>query len=115
MATTDTILDRSAFTPFTPLTDFKGLRISKQTPSRRAPIVSRLTKQDPANKSRSTVKELFDLGAHKGCKKRYWNPKMSIFIYGERDGTYILDLVKVGLCLSFACNYLKNASRKKKT
>jgi len=61
------------------------------------------------------VKKLFDLGAHQGCKKRYWNPKMSIFIYGERDGSYLLDLVQTALCLSFACKYLENASFENKT
>ena len=40
---------------------------------------------------------------------------MTIFIYGERDKSYILDVTKTELCLSFAYNYLKNASREKKT
>ena len=71
-------------------------------------------KRGPIRKSNTTVKKLFDLRAHKGCKKHYWNPKMSIFIYGERDKSYILDVTKTGLCLSFAYNYLKNASREKK-
>ena len=51
----------------------------------------------------------------KGCKKHHWNPKMGIFIYGERDNKYILDLVKISLCLTFACRYLQHASFEKKT
>lgn len=62
-----------------------------------------------------TVKKLVSLGAYRGCIKRYLNPKMSVFLYGERDGTYVLDLVKTVLCLSFACKYLERASFEKKT
>ena len=40
------------------------------------------------------IKELLEAGVHFGHQTRRWNPKMRRFIYGERDGIYIIDLLK---------------------
>jgi small subunit ribosomal protein S2 len=40
------------------------------------------------------VKELLEAGVHFGHQTRRWNPKMRRFIYGERDGIYIIDLLQ---------------------
>jgi len=40
----------------------------------------------------TTMKELLEAGVHFGHPTRRWNPKMKKFIYGARNGTYILDL-----------------------
>ena len=41
-----------------------------------------------------TVKDLLDAGLHFGHQTKRWNPKMKHFIFGERNGIYIIDLVK---------------------
>jgi small subunit ribosomal protein S2 len=38
------------------------------------------------------IKELLEAGVHFGHQTRRWNPKMRRFIFGERDGIYIIDL-----------------------
>ncbi len=39
-----------------------------------------------------TMKQLLDAGVHFGHQTRRWNPKMKRFIFGERNGIYIIDL-----------------------
>ena len=41
-----------------------------------------------------TIKELLEAGIHFGHKTKRWNPKMKDFIFGERNGIYIIDLQK---------------------
>ncbi len=41
-----------------------------------------------------TMKELLEAGVHFGHQTRRWNPKMKEFIFGERNGIYIIDLQK---------------------
>ena len=41
-----------------------------------------------------TIKDLLDAGIHFGHKKNRWNPKMSEFIFGHRNGIHIIDLQK---------------------
>jgi small subunit ribosomal protein S2 len=45
-----------------------------------------------------TMKELLEAGVHFGHQTRRWNPKMKRYIFGKRNGIYIVDLQKtVGL------------------
>ncbi|MDI6827375.1 MAG: 30S ribosomal protein S2, partial [Armatimonadota bacterium] len=39
-----------------------------------------------------TMKELLEAGVHFGHQTRKWNPKMKRYIYGGRNGIYIIDL-----------------------
>lgn len=39
-----------------------------------------------------TMKQLLEAGVHFGHQTRRWNPKMSTYIYMERNGIYIIDL-----------------------
>ena len=39
-----------------------------------------------------TIQTLLDAGCHYGHQTRRWNPKMKPYIFGERNGIYILDL-----------------------
>ena len=41
-----------------------------------------------------TVKELLESGVHFGHQTRRWNPKMKPYIFGERNGIYVIDLSK---------------------
>ncbi len=39
-----------------------------------------------------TMRQMLEAGAHFGHQTRRWNPKMKRFIFGERNGIYIIDL-----------------------
>ncbi len=41
-----------------------------------------------------TMKELLEAGVHFGHQTRRWNPKMKEYIFGARNGIYIIDLQK---------------------
>jgi small subunit ribosomal protein S2 len=44
--------------------------------------------------SNITMKDFLEAGVHFGHQTRRWNPKMKEYIYGERNGIYIIDLQK---------------------
>ncbi len=48
------------------------------------------------------IKELLEAGVHFGHQTRRWNPKMRRFIFGERDGIYIIDLLQTQVLLEDA-------------
>ncbi|MGO9762404.1 MAG: 30S ribosomal protein S2 [Solirubrobacteraceae bacterium] len=48
------------------------------------------------------IAELLEAGVHFGHQTRRWNPKMRRFIFGERGGIYILDLLKTQVLLAQA-------------
>ena len=41
-----------------------------------------------------TMREMLEAGVHFGHQKRFWNPKMAPFIFGEREKLHIIDLEK---------------------
>jgi small subunit ribosomal protein S2 len=51
------------------------------------------------------IKELLEAGVHFGHQTRRWNPKMRRFIFGERDGIYIIDLLKTKRLLDQAAEF----------
>ena len=53
-----------------------------------------------------TIKELLECGVHFGHQTRRWNPKMARYIFGDRNGIYIINLEKTLLCLEDACTFL---------
>ena len=53
-----------------------------------------------------TIKTLLDAGVHFGHQTRRWNPKMKPYIFGERNGIYILDLKKTMYALDEAYTML---------
>ena len=58
------------------------------------------------------IKRLLEAGVHFGHQTRRWNPKMAKFIFGERNGVYIVDLQKTVEHLSRATAFLEElASR----
>jgi small subunit ribosomal protein S2 len=48
------------------------------------------------------IADLLEAGVHFGHQTRRWNPKMRRFIYGERNGIYIIDLLKTAALLQQA-------------
>lgn len=55
-----------------------------------------------------TMKKCLEAGVHFGHQTRRWNPKMSKFIYGARNGIYIIDLAKTVERANASYNALKS-------
>jgi small subunit ribosomal protein S2 len=60
-----------------------------------------------------TMKELLEAGVHFGHQVRRWNPKMKEYIFGERNGIYIIDLQKTQKLFRDALNYVTEAVAEK--
>ncbi len=58
------------------------------------------------------IKELLEAGVHFGHQTRRWNPKMRRFIFGERDGIYIIDLLQTEELLENARQFASDVSRR---
>jgi small subunit ribosomal protein S2 len=58
------------------------------------------------------IKELLEAGVHFGHQTRRWNPKMRRFIFGERDGIYIIDLLQTEALLHNAQAFASEVSRR---
>ena len=54
------------------------------------------------------MKELLEAGVHFGHQVRRWNPKMKEYIFGERNGIYIIDLQKTQKMFREALQYVTN-------
>ncbi|HUQ33706.1 MAG TPA: 30S ribosomal protein S2 [Pyrinomonadaceae bacterium] len=55
-----------------------------------------------------TMKELLEAGVHFGHQIRRWNPKMKEYIFGERNGIYIIDLQKTQRMFRDAIQFVTN-------
>jgi small subunit ribosomal protein S2 len=55
-----------------------------------------------------TMKELLEAGVHFGHQVRRWNPKMKEYIFGERNGIYIIDLQKTQRMFREAISFVTN-------
>lgn len=54
-----------------------------------------------------TMRKLLEAGSHFGHQTRRWNPKMKKYIYGARNGVYIIDLAKTADCITVAYAKMK--------
>ena len=61
--------------------------------------------------SNITMKEFLEAGVHFGHQTRRWNPKMKEYIYGERNGIYIIDLQKTLKLFKEATKFLADLAR----
>ena len=53
-----------------------------------------------------SMKELLEAGVHFGHQTKRWNPKMKEYIFGERNGIYIIDLQKTLKLFKDAMRYV---------
>jgi small subunit ribosomal protein S2 len=58
------------------------------------------------------IRELLEAGVHFGHQTRRWNPKMRRFIYGERGGIYIIDLLRTEALLGQAQRFADGLARR---
>jgi small subunit ribosomal protein S2 len=58
------------------------------------------------------IKELLEGGVHFGHQTRRWNPRMRRFIYGEREGIHIIDLLQTEELLNQATEFVTEVAAK---
>jgi len=62
-----------------------------------------------------TMKELLEAGVHFGHQTKRWNPRMKEFIFGERNGIYIIDLQKTLKMFKEASKFVQDLATEGKT
>jgi small subunit ribosomal protein S2 len=62
-----------------------------------------------------TMKELLEAGVHFGHQTKRWNPKMKEYIFGERNGIYIIDLQKTLKMFKEASKFVTELATARKT
>src|SRR5476649_2344073 len=62
-----------------------------------------------------TMKELLEAGVHFGHQTKRWNPKMKEYIFGERNGIYIIDLGKTVKLFREAEDFITNLAAEGRT
>jgi small subunit ribosomal protein S2 len=62
-----------------------------------------------------TMKELLEAGVHFGHQTKRWNPRMKEYIFGERNGIYIIDLQKTLKMFKDASKYVTDLCASGKT
>ena len=62
-----------------------------------------------------TMKELLEAGVHFGHQTKRWNPKMKQYIFGERNGIYIIDLQKTLKLFKDAMRYVTEMATEGRT
>lgn len=60
----------------------------------------------------ATVKEMLQAGLHFGHQTRRWNPKMKPYIYGPRNGIYIINLDLTKRLFDKACTFVTQEVKK---
>ena len=56
------------------------------------------------------MKELLEAGVHFGHQTKRWNPKMKKYIFGKRNGIYIIDLQKTLKCFREAAAFITDVA-----
>jgi len=62
-----------------------------------------------------SMKELLEAGVHFGHQTKRWNPKMKEYIFGERNGIYIIDLQKTLKLFKDAMRFVQDSAAAGKT
>lgn len=57
-----------------------------------------------------TVKEMLEAGVHFGHQTNHWNPKMKKYVFGARNGIYIIDLQKTVDYTKVACEFIRHVT-----
>ena len=60
--------------------------------------------------SKELAQSLLEAGVHFGHQTKKWNPKMKQYIYGEKNGIYIVDLEKTMALLKRVCNFIRDTA-----
>jgi len=60
--------------------------------------------------SNLTIKQLLEAGVHFGHQTKRWNPKMKPYIFGARNGIYIIDLQRTLKMFKEAFNFVREVA-----
>ncbi len=99
-------LSRQIATSYGPNWYSGRLRASSSVP--RKPVEGDTVPTEPVVK----LSQLLDAGVHFGHQTRRWNPKMRRFIYGEKNGIYIIDLRKTLVGIEAAYRYTRDLANR---
>ena len=64
---------------------------------------------------KQTIKKMIYAGMHFGHQKKNWNPKMAPYIYTERNGIHIIDLIQTYTYFQQVCSFLTQEASEGKT
>lgn len=64
---------------------------------------------------KQTLKKMIYAGMHFGHQAKNWNPKMAPYIYTERNGIHIIDLIQTYTHLEEVCSFLTESAAQGKT
>ena len=62
-----------------------------------------------------SLEQMLASSVHLGHHIKRWNPKMSSFIFGERNGIHIIDILQTLICLEKVSYFLKKMGKENKT
>lgn len=62
-----------------------------------------------------SLEDMLTSSVHLGHPVKQWNPKMSNFIYGERNGVHLIDVVQTMICLAKVNEFLFNSAKENKS
>jgi small subunit ribosomal protein S2 len=83
-------------------------RLLRRRPSLSETTVPAAQPEPGAVATSVSIKDLLEAGVHFGHQTRRWNPKMKQYIFGERNGIYIIDLQKTHRLLQDALQFVQD-------
>nr|YP_009541106.1 ribosomal protein S2 [Lepocinclis steinii]AYQ93614.1 ribosomal protein S2 [Lepocinclis steinii] len=63
----------------------------------------------------TNLEDMLNASVHLGHPVKQWNPKMAPFIYGERNGIHLIDIVQTTICLAKANEFIIKSAKENKT
>ncbi len=100
------MLEEEVKAPETESEQVEEAKVEQAAPSEETTDLMAQVMHDP-NAPVITMKKLLEAGAHFGHQTRHWNPKMKKYIYGARNGVYIIDLSKTVELIEVAYKAMK--------
>nr|YP_009538725.1 ribosomal protein S2 [Lepocinclis ovum]AYQ93735.1 ribosomal protein S2 [Lepocinclis ovum] len=61
------------------------------------------------------LEDMLNSSVHLGHPVKQWNPKMAAYIYGERNGIHLIDIVQTMICLAKTNEFLLKSAKENKT
>ena len=62
-----------------------------------------------------SLENMLNASVHLGHPIKQWNSKMAPFIYGERNGIHLIDVVQTMICIAKVNDFLFKAAKENKT
>jgi len=59
-----------------------------------------------------TMRQMLEAGVHFGHQKRFWNPRMAPFIFGDRNKIHIINLEKTVPLFQDAINFVGSVAQR---